>query len=159
MKTPAELAIENSIAFDVKKDGLQQRQNGDWVLRVTVAALDMHQVIVNAKMGAIFQCVLVEKGDDEMPVDHVAQERDRWVNLGPARQAGMRCKDPVFWAYLTEEHDQGEEVAEIGAANFVRTLCRVKSRSDLDKHGYGEARRKWHELDNAFQAWRAMENA
>ena len=48
----AERARENAISFEVKKDGLQQRQSGDWVLRVTVAAIDMHQVIVNAPMGA-----------------------------------------------------------------------------------------------------------
>jgi hypothetical protein len=129
------------------------------MLRFTVGASDMDTRIVAASMGARFICVLVEVGDDEQAVDHVAIERDKWRELGATRQAGIRCKDPVFWAYLSEEHDQGDEVLEIGAANFVRTLCRVKSRSDLDKHGYGEARRKWFELDNAFQAWRAMENA
>lgn len=162
MKTPADRALENAIAFDVKKDGLQQRQSGDWVLRLTVQAIDMHQVIVNAAMGTIFQCVLVEKNDDGTPVDHKAEARDKWRDLGPTKQAGMRCSDPVFWAWLEEEGYRGQRYScrhSDDAAIIVRDLCSVASRADLAKPGFSEHRIKWYEIDDAFQAWRAKENA
>jgi hypothetical protein len=159
MKTPWQLAIENALSFDVKKDGLQQRQNGDWTLRLTVAEIDMHQVIVSAKMGTIFQCVLVEKGDDELPVDHRAMERDKWRDLGPAKQAGIRCKEPSFWAFLSEECAGPPIHDEAAAAVMVRDICGVESRADLNKPGNSEARIAWHELDRHFQAWKAAEHA
>src|SRR5215475_2539197 len=95
-------ARANAISFEAKKDGLSQRQSGDWQLRLTVAALDMDQRITSAPMGTRFQCVLVEINDDETPVDHAAQDRDKWRALGPTKQAGIRCNDPVFWAFLRE---------------------------------------------------------
>lgn len=154
----AELALANALAFDVKKDGLQQRQNGDWALRFTVAEIDMHQVIVSAKMGTIFQCVLVEKNDDGTPVDHKAMDRDKWRELGPVKQAGIRCKDPVFWAYLREGqyhyigvHD------EASAAAAVRDICKVLTRSDLGKSGFSDQRILWFALDQNFQGWKARE--
>jgi hypothetical protein len=152
-------ARENAISFEVKKDGLQQRQSGDWVLRLTLQAADMDQRITNAAMGTRFVCVLVEVNDDETPVDHKAMERDKWRDLGPAKQAGIRCKDPVFWAYLSEECVGPDVDDEAGAADFVREVCGVASRSDLGKPNRTQARLRWHDLDNGFQAWKARENA
>jgi len=158
MKTPADRARENSIALEVKKDGLQQRQGGDWMLRFTVASLDMHPAILTAAMGTRFQCVLVEIDDNEMPVDHTAIMRDKWRAKPLAQQAGIRCSDPVFWAFLEEERNcVANNLDE--AAVAVRDLCGVTSRADLDKPGFSEARIKWHDLDYAFQAWKAKENA
>lgn len=160
MTREAARAVDNAISFEVKKDGLQQRQSGDWVLRLTVAAVDMDQRITNAAMGTRFMCVMVEVNDDETPVDHRAESRDKWRELGPAKQAGIRCKDPVFWAYLREGmHHYVEVDDEDSAAEAVRDICGVASRSDLNKPGQSAARLKWHDLDFAFQAWKVMEHA
>lgn len=72
--TPAESARANAISMEVKKDGLQQRQNGDWVVRLTVAGIDMHERIMKAPMGTRFVCVLVEVDDNEEPKEAPAQE-------------------------------------------------------------------------------------
>lgn len=66
--TPAALARHNAIPLEIKKDGLQQRQNGDWVLRFVVQACDMDERITKAAMGTRFQAALVIIGDDELPV-------------------------------------------------------------------------------------------
>lgn len=158
MNSPANRARENAIAFELKKDGLTQRQSGDWQLRVVVQGIEMDQRIVAAAMGTRFQCVLVEINDDEQPVDHVAQARDKWRSLRLAQQAGIRCGDAVFWAWLEEEKNYVANNSE-EAAIAVRELCGVVSRADFDKPGFSEARIKWHDLDYAFQAWRAKENA
>jgi hypothetical protein len=86
----------------------------------------------------------------------------RWRDLRPAKQTGIRCADPVFWAWLEEQgyprghrhccgnHDE--------AAELVRRLCGIASRSDLNKPGFTNERAVWNEIDSAFQAWRAAEN-
>jgi hypothetical protein len=154
----AETARANAISFEVKKDGLAQRQSGDWQLRFTVSSVDMDQRLATAPMGARFACCLVEIGDDETPVDHVAEDRDKWRELGATKQAGIRCNDPVFWAYLAEElHFPPIADADMAAA-CVREHCRIESRSDFSKPGFHEQRERWHRLDYAFQAWRTKEN-
>lgn len=87
-----------------------------------------------------------------------ALDRNKWRALGPARQAGIRCKDAVFWAYLREEllfPVNNEEQA----SQVVRDICCVESRSDLGKPGKGEERERWNKLDDEFLGWRAKENA
>lgn len=155
----ARQANENSISLEVKKDGLQQRQSGDWMLRFTVQAIEMDRRITNAPMGTRFACVLVEINDDETPVDHKAEARDKWRDLGPVKQAGMLCKEPVFWAFLSEECGGPQIKNEDAAAVVVRDICGVSSRADLGKPGNQKQRVLWHQLDNAYQAWRARENA
>lgn len=154
----ADLAKANAIQLEVKKDGLTQRQSGDWQLRLTIGAVDMDQRITSAPMGTRFACVLVEINDDETPVDHKAAMRDKWRDLGPTKQAGMRCTDPVFWAWLEEERHYQVANSE-QAAEVVRDICGVASRRDLEKPGNATERLRWFDLDNAFQAWKAAENA
>jgi hypothetical protein len=154
----AQQARENAIPLEIKKDGLTQRQSGDWVLRVVIAAADMDQRIITAPMGSRFQIAMVEVNDDETPVDHKAMDRDKWRALGAAKQAGIRCKDPIFWAYLRE--GLGDAVNSEGdAATLVRAICRVPTRSDLGKPGFSDQRILWFDLDNKFQAWKAKEHA
>ena len=159
MRTPALRARENAIAFEGKKDGLVQKQNGDWVLRLTLQATDMHPRLVAAAMGTLYECALVEKADNGEPVDHVAIERSKWRDLGPTKQAGIRCSDPVFWAFLSEEKKITPNVNDHeAAAQIVRTLCRVTSRSQLDKPGFQASRVLWYGLDQEFQAWKALQS-
>jgi hypothetical protein len=82
-------------------------------------------------------------------------EGRKWRDLGAAQQAGIRCKDPVFWRWLTEEKGVFTEEMAIAA---VRALCGIESRSELDKPGHSQARTKWHRLDDAFQAWKMVEH-
>jgi hypothetical protein len=154
----AETAVNNAITFEVKKDGLQQRQSGDWQLRFTVSAIDMDQRLAASPMGTRFACVLVEVNDDETPVNHSAIDRDKWRDLGPAKQAGIRCKDPVFWAFLDEELHFSNITNEQRAAEAVRHHCGVTSRSELGQPGNHRSRILWHDMDHAFQAWKAREN-
>lgn len=159
----AQRARRSAIPFEAKKDGLRQRQSGDWVLSLVIAAADMDQRITAAAMGTRYACVLVEKNDDESPREHAVETRDKWRSLGPTTQAGIRCADPVFWAWLEEEgYPRGNRVvcnSHDDAAELVRAHCGVASRADLNKPGFGQHRLKWYEMDNAFQGWKAKENA
>lgn len=141
----AERAIANAIPLEVKKDGLQQRQNGDWVLRLVVQAADMDPRLTNAAMGTRYQAALVEVGDDEQP-----KGRTDWRELQPAAQAGIRCADKRFQDYLAVEYGFDGETAE-QAAETVRSICGVKSRSELSSNH--KARVIWHQLDAAYLQW------
>lgn len=155
--TMSDTATANAIQLEVKKDGLTQRQSGDWQLRFTVAHTDMDNRLAQAAMGTRFMCVLVEVNDDETPVDHKSEERDKWRALGPAKQAGIRCKEPTFWAFLRES-GYGEIENEEQAACAVREVCMVLTRGDLGKPGFSDQRILWFDLDQKFQAWKAVEN-
>ena len=156
----ASLASANAISLEVKKYGLQQRQSGDWMLRLVFSANDYSDALGRAAMGARFACVMVEISDDETPVRHDAEDRDKWRSLGPAKQAGIRCKDPVFWAFLRESAYHYSDVrSEESAARAVREICMVLTRSDLGKAGFSDQRILWFDLDQKFLAWKARENA
>ncbi len=79
-----------------------------------------------------------------------------WRDLSPAQQAGMRCEEPIFAAFLKETHpDDWHESQE--AAACVRLICGVSSRAYIEKDQ--RARVIWHQLDESFQAWKALEHA
>jgi len=150
----ARRARANAIPLEVKKDGLRQRQSGDWVLSLVIAAADMSARITGAAMGTRYQCVLVEVNDDETPKED--NTRQLWRDLGPVKQSALRCRDPVFWAFL-EEEKQLRVRSEEEAAGSVRTICDIASRSDLGKAMFTPAKLAWHGLDNEFQAWKAAQ--
>jgi hypothetical protein len=79
-----------------------------------------------------------------------------WVEIAPPTQAGIRCDDPVFVSFLKEERaDDWHEAQD--AAECVRMICGVQSRSELATNH--KARVMWKQLDDQFQAWKAVEHA
>ena len=84
-------------------------------------------------------------------------ERKPWSELSPVTQAALRCKDPVFRAFLKETYprDDDDIFAEEEAAHTVRAICEIESRRELADHSNAQA--IWHALDNLFQAWKARE--
>lgn len=141
----AERAIANAIPLEAKKDGLAQRQSGDWVLRLVVQAADMDSRLTNAPMGTRYQVALVEIDENEEP-----KARMDWRDLQPTAQAGIRCQESRFRDFLAVEHGFVTKDAE-EAAIVVRQICGVESRKDLSiKH---KARALWHQLDAAFLQW------
>lgn len=172
---PADLARQNAIPLEVKKDGLQQRQNGDWVLRFVVQAADMDQRLTSAPMGTRFQVALVEIDDSEMPVSPAAKEKvatpqleelDKrpagakrekmdWRELTAPTQAAIRSDDPVFHAFLREEFNRPDITSNERAAEFIRCFGGMKSRSELSTDH--RKRVLWHQLDSQFLAWKELE--
>ena len=165
--TPADMARDNAISFECKKDALQQRQSGDWKISFTVQGADMDERLTKAAMGTRFVAVLVEVGDNELPVAHstkLAPEGDnssgnkrRWRDLLPAQQAAMRCAEPVFVAFLKERFPEDLRASKNDAADLVRRICGVGSRSEINTTPSAKA--LWTELDDSFIAWKSLENA
>ncbi|MET4210487.1 hypothetical protein [Bradyrhizobium sp. LA2.1] len=79
-----------------------------------------------------------------------------WRDMAPAQQAGIRCDEPAFVAFLKEERpDDWHEATD--AAECVRMICGVSSRSELTTNH--AARVIWHQLDTQYGAWKALEHA
>jgi hypothetical protein len=172
--TPAELARDNAISFECKKDALQQRQSGDWKISFTVQGIDMDERITRAPMGTRFVAVLVAINDDESPVQQPAKERAKptsdvspatprrldkpagakrdWNDLQPAQQAGIRSGDSNFIEFLQKEYTQ-EWLEHGDAADCIRSICGVHSRAELGTDS--RKRVLWNQLDKHFQAWDA----
>lgn len=82
--------------------------------------------------------------------------RMEWRELQPAAQAGIRCADPIFIAFLKDSYAAYWMNYEDAAA-AVRDICEVHSRSELGTNH--KARVLWKQLDDQFQAWKALEHA
>jgi hypothetical protein len=95
-------------------------------------------------------------GQEQAPTPDRAKPAKRdWRDIAPSQQAGIRCEEPVFAAFLREKYpDEWHEAPD--AADCVRLICAVDSRSKLNE---GAPRVIWHQLDEQFGAWRALENA
>lgn len=145
----------------VSKESLSQRNNGAWHLKLAILSPDMDQGLALAAIGTRFSCLLIEVEDDAPAPDPKATVRQAWRELDAVKQAAIRCTEPVFWAFLSEEMFGGalRIAGEEGAARVVREHCGVESRSDLGLPGKDEARERWRKLDGKFQAWMAKENA
>lgn len=85
----------------------------------------------------------------------VGAKRD-WREIPPAQQAGIRCDDAVFEAFLKEEHSDAW-AEEQNPTDCVRFICGVASRAELATNQ--KARVIWHQLDSQFLAWKAVEHA
>jgi hypothetical protein len=180
--TPADRARNNAISLEAKKDALSQRQSGDWKVSFTVQGIDMDTRLTQAPMGTRYAVVLVEIGDDETPVNRkeampnhptkpavdarpqptqpqagAKREKMDWRDMQPAAQAALRCDQPAFQAFLREEHGYISVTDTDSAANAVRHLCVVKSRSEFSTDH--RKRVLWKQLDDQFSAWKVLEHA
>jgi hypothetical protein len=85
-----------------------------------------------------------------------ATEHKTWSELNPVTQAALRCKDPVFWAFLRENGYTTKNIEdEERAAAVVRNVCEITSRRELAEPSIAQA--IWRDIDNSFQAWKARE--
>jgi hypothetical protein len=82
---------------------------------------------LKAKAGKRFMAVLVEIGDDEMPVQPPPKKDQR----GPlCREACDLCEVADFREWATLE--TGEEPTKENAAEYTRFICTVSSRKEFD---------------------------
>jgi hypothetical protein len=101
--------------------------------------------------------------------DKPARAKRDWRDVPPAQQAGTRCHDPEFAAFLREHRPEdwretagyisdGEvTTASDRVAECVRLICCVASRKELNTDH--RARMIWHQLDEQFLTQQALERA
>jgi hypothetical protein len=84
-------------------------------------------------------------------VDKPGKPRNRWHDLLPAQQAAIRCTNDAFRRFVAEREQLTDMPSPEIVAEFIRDVCGVKSRADLNNDPIAEA--KWRNLDDEFVAW------
>lgn len=85
------------------------------------------------------------------PVDEVKKGRRAFTELSRAQQAGIRCNEPEFWKFLMDMYRFSGCSTPEGAAQCVRKICAVTSRSLFDENE--DAARDWDQLEAQYYAW------
>lgn len=166
MTTPYAMSCELiKYAYRQNKDGV--------VISFVVHPNDIPAALQVSHIGSRWMAALVQIGDDETPIQPPAKEiaakprpalpqekagakRD-WRDLSPAQQAGIRCEEAAFAAFLKEERPDDWHESADDAAACVRLICGVTSRAYIEKDQ--RSRVIWKQLDDQFQAWKAVEHA
>ena len=134
---------DHAISVEAKKHAYRQTQDGV-VVSFVVQPNDIDPALAAAPLGTRYTLALVEMNDEGEPVSRAVPttERRSWGQLTNAQQAGIRCNDPRFVAWVAEQSKQDP-------AEFVRAFCGVRSRADINE---GAAADRWRELDARFLA-------
>lgn len=98
---------------------------------------------------------------DTSPLQPVDQPRPAgakrdWRDIPPSQQAGIRCEEPIFEQFLKEGRPDDWAEAQ-NTRDAVCMICGVTSRSELATNQ--KARVIWKQLDDQFNAWKALEHA
>ncbi|GLQ26108.1 hypothetical protein [Sulfitobacter pacificus] len=81
-----------------------------------------------------------------------APGRQKFDDLNPAQQAGIICNDDRFQKFAaTRSGLPGEQFNTSAAAEYLRTVCQITSRRQLNHSG--EAKARFHILRTEFDAW------
>ena len=105
---------------------------------------------LKVKSGKIYghrmMAVLVEIGDDELPVQREEAKEVKPKGGELARMAGVFCKDRDFWNFLKLDNEEATK-------NWIYFKCGITSRAELDHDPI--AANKFHELfRKPFNEWR-----
>lgn len=95
--------------------------------------------------------------DQEVPPSTRPDRAKRpWRDLDPTTQAAMRCDQPAFEHFLKEMRPD-DWAEEQNIRDCICLICGVTSRKELNTNH--KARVIWKQLDDQFQAWKALEHA
>lgn len=85
-----------------------------------------------------------------------AGAKREWRDLPPSQQAGIRIGEPAFAAYLRENHaDEWHETGDADAC--LKMILRIESKTELKTDP--KRMMLWRQLDDHYQAWKALEHA
>lgn len=68
-----------------------------------------------------------------------------------AMKAGILCENRAFCTFIGERLGTKEQASSDRAAEYIRELCQISSRAELD-HDLGAAQ-KFKDLETSYRAW------
>ncbi len=149
------------IAADAIKIAYRQGKDG-FVVSFAIHPSDMPADLANADIGSQWRITLTPLDADGNPESEVMPSHSP-NNKKPApvdpparadkrlmKQAGICCRDPRFWQYLTEKAMPANDAED--AAVAVRLICHVKSRNEIVPDTPAGA--TWQRLYDEFALWR-----
>ena len=84
----------------------------------------------------------------EKPKASEAREHKSWGELSPTQQAGIRCGDIDFRRWVHTRANCCVQPTETEVARWVRSMCGVESRSELNSNEGAAA--TWRRIDADF---------
>jgi hypothetical protein len=100
---------------------------------------------------------MVKPDQESAPAPDRAKPAKRdWRDIAPSQQAGIRIGEPSFAAYLKEHHpDEWHETGDADAC--LKMILRIESKTELKTDP--KRMTLWHQIDEHYQAWKALEHA
>lgn len=142
MTYEAELAKQNALKFECKKDGFSQLQSGTTKVSLTIQPEELPVELLKAPMGTRYMCVLVEIGDNEVPVQKPKSF---------ATQAKMMAKDVLINKFIDDNH-LVFQTCLTDPEEIIESCCCVESCSELTEGT--EAGKNFGELQREFNNWK-----
>lgn len=132
--------MPTAFRIECKKHALKQRVDGTWELALTCHPDDMALAVLQAPMGTQWIAAFAEYEGKE---PEQPKEKRAFGDMPRSQQAGMRCAESAFQAWLG--HDNATDCAV-----HVRDACGVDSRSELDTDGVAAG--YWDQLDGNYRS-------
>lgn len=162
--------MTNATHFEAKKHAYRQTQDGI-VVSFTVHPNDVSTELAMAPLGTRFMVAIAEMTDEQPPGDDApptssstaapqggsstaaisSKERRNFGEMRLSEQAGIRCGDQSFVAFLHDQYPVNCMNAGGDPAETVRRVCCVKSRAEFDIDF--DAASLWRTMDQKFQIW------
>lgn len=152
------MSIATAFKGEVMLAGWSETHNGGAKLTFWLpdaSELDAFRALTVRKgntAGQRFMAVLVQIGDDELPIPAEDHRPDGDSLASLARSAGMLCADPMFWLWASESFDSPVR-SDKDAAELVRAGCNVDSRKQLDHYDFA-AELFREKFVKPYTAWR-----
>ena len=109
--------------------------------------------LANAPDMIIFLLRLVDRAIAKARKDAPRQEKASKAK-DFAAEAAMKCDEPAFKVFLEEKHGLERPLTADRAAQKLRTLLGISSRSELNKDD--AAADRWRSLRADFEAWKRL---
>jgi hypothetical protein len=139
MTEPRDAAVH----FEGVKISLKQDKSG-FILTVAIHPNDVPESLLRDWVGSRYMVAMVKMDDENRPVEPPEVKAGREA----VAKAGQLCKLPRFQKWLFRAGYAFEE-SEAAAADAIKDVCQIQSRSDL-KTDAG-ARATFEELVEAFK--------
>jgi hypothetical protein len=117
---------DKALSFEAVKIGMTQNKDGH-VLRLSIHPNDAPETLFRDWVGARYQVAMVLIDDEGKP----AQREEDVQNKRLVTSAVMLCKEPDFQAYAFKVFPIMDGVSEDNASTYLRTACKIDSRSEL----------------------------
>jgi len=132
-----------AIHFEAVKISLKQDKSG-FVLTTAIHPNDVPESLLRDWVGSRYMVAMVKLDDDNQPIEPPELKAGREA----VARAAQLCKLPRFQKWLVS-CGHALEASEEAAADAIREVCGIDSRSDLK--GNADARAYFDELVEAFK--------
>lgn len=144
--------------INAKKHGLKQLQGNDWLVTLTVSHEDYKAWDIGQDaMGTIYSIDVISSEEEESKAQYTGVfetsekpvDKVKFSEMKLSTQAALQCKNPDFQEFCgyLNEHLVNEE----NTISYLRSVCGIKSRSELDTSSVAEFLFK--DLQRRFDCW------